>query len=252
MGKLIKFELRKIFVSKFFYVGIVIILLLSGLIGYATSTVLNNPNLSSAIPISKNLYEVVLDGFPSPVGSTLLPVIIVIYSCLDFGNLAIRNIIARGFTRTQVFLAKLFGTVAITVSYMLFSLISLFVSVKLFIPSATFEKPEYFWTQILAYSLAYLVGATFAFALSMMIRKVAGAMAAVLVAPTVVSAILLIITGKVQKFQEINLPKYFFGQFPTLISTGVINDITFAVIGSLIYIAVFVVISYLVWRKAEV
>ena len=102
MNRLVKLQLRNIFHSRFFYVCLALVLLLS--------------------PIGQFLLEMFSKSTkPSPVFTVLITyfnseldliskIFIVLLCCMDFSEGTTKNIIARGYTRTQLLFSKYIAT----------------------------------------------------------------------------------------------------------------------------------------------
>ena len=120
MIKLLKFELRKLRQSKSFYIifglGLLSIILFM-ILGKVLTDVFATPDGN---PLASMLVVLPNSGFVS-----LLGVYLVIFACGDFSQHTIKNIYARGYSRTTVYFTKYLLSLAVTLAvalfYMLFS-----------------------------------------------------------------------------------------------------------------------------------
>lgn len=245
MGKLLKFELRKIITSKFFYVGLIILLAIAGISGFAFGS-FTGPGAT------KSLQYLLLQIIPQSGLSSLILVIIIIYISTDFSNLAIRNVVARGFSREKIFASKLIMSIALVLVYIVSFIAFCYLSFKVFIPELSTETVPYFGKTLSAHILVLVLYGVFAFATGIILRKIASSMAFTILVPSLISGILVILTSKIKAFQDAEIMKYWFDSFQRFITMNVPGAVDIAIKGSINYICVFIVISYLVWRKSEV
>ena len=253
MGKLLKFEFRKVFKSKFFYIGILILVALSALMGYMYSFMANS---MSALPPGMpkmTMVSLMISAISESGIKTILPIIIVIFTCLDFGNLAIRNIIARGYSREKIFFSKLIIVVFISLIYSGIVLLVNYLAIKIFNPNIEVGSNPEIVKIVMTQVLILLVFSILAFALSMILKKVAAAMASVILIPSIIGMIIGLLGMYVKYFKDLELPKYWFANyFNVLGSSPDAATYRLTIIGSIIYIVIFIVTSLMIWGKSEV
>lgn len=120
MSKLLKFEWRKLWQSKSFYIifglgllSTILFMILGKVLTDVFATPDGNPLASMLVVLSNS-------GFVS-----LLGVYLVIFACADYSQQTIKNIYARGYSRTAVYFSKylisLLVTWAVALFYMVFS-----------------------------------------------------------------------------------------------------------------------------------
>ena len=98
MNKLIKFQLRNIFTSKYFYVLASLTLLFStGILRLS----IDDPYYFSRIPWLEKVISILKGDM-----SFLIMIFICIFNCYDFSNKTLKNIIGRGYTKKEYIISK--------------------------------------------------------------------------------------------------------------------------------------------------
>ncbi len=276
MGNLIRFEFRKLYQARVFYIGAIIlvgiILLMMG-VQKLTELGLEGAGLSfSELDVE---YDVdsdpgLLAGFAAYTGSgsgrtwllsalsnmyvpIAFGVFIAVFFCGDFGNHAIRNVITKGYSRVEIFFAKYLVCLTASIIYALLGFLTGFGFGTLFWKVGTFEAWPVF--RLLAVQLVVIAAfnAFFCF-FAALLQKTAGALIVAIAGPLALSMILMVIelifaaNGK-----EVNISAWWIGRFMTAISyiKAPVKDILRSLFGSLGYIAVFTAGGALVSRKRE-
>lgn len=95
MLKLFKFEFRKLFQSKSFWICTII------------SVLYSLPAISNKIwGYSRSRYSLIIESIPAVVCQIIIEVFIAIYVTEDDETGAVKTIYAKGFNRTKVFISK--------------------------------------------------------------------------------------------------------------------------------------------------
>lgn len=129
MGRLIKFELIKMFKQISFYICggcILLFSVLSVCIGIFTKNVFGD--LVSLFGEMPSGYKYTVSAINSCNYTVILAIVICIGICVDYSRKTFKNIWARGFTRTQVFIAK---EVSAVVAALIYGISSMLVSFAL-------------------------------------------------------------------------------------------------------------------------
>lgn len=125
MGKLLRLEFRRLSRQTSFYVctvGVILLLILMLATLYADFlSVLDSQGAADVLLVSTDLSAFY----------TFMCVFVIVFVCDDYSQQTIRNIFARGYTRGQVYFAKLISTVtAVTIMYVLMLSAAFFMSLR--------------------------------------------------------------------------------------------------------------------------
>lgn len=249
MFKLLNFEFRKLIRQKSFYICIAAMLAL--LVGSAYTTELmtaksgvEDPSLSGIIYL--------MEAISGSALSAVLAVFIPLFICEDYASGTIRNIITRGFSRLEMFIAKLIAVLAATVLMTAVCLAASYLVGTAFWgagePSLGSEQIKILLCQ-LAVIAAY---ATMFFAISSMLQKVGGSIAICLILP-MAAVILLSLADAALAEREIELSGYWIENLGRSLASveAEAEDIKKALIGAGCYFAASIAFSWLVIMKRE-
>ena len=180
MFKLLNFEFRKLIRQKSFYICIAAMLAL--LVGSAYTTELMTAKSGVEDP-SLSGISYLMEAISGSALSAVLAVFIPLFICEDYASGTIRNIVTRGFSRLEMFIAKLIAVLAATVLMTAVCLAAAYLVGTAFWgagePSLGSEQIKILLCQ-LAVIAAY---ATMFFAISSMLQKVGGSIAICLILP---------------------------------------------------------------------
>lgn len=240
MLKLFKFEFRKLFQSKSFWICTIISVLYSLL-----------PAISNKIwGYSRSRYSLIIDSIPAIVCQIIIGVFIAIYVTEDDETGAIKTIYAKGFNRTKVFISKyivsLFGTLFMIFITMLLSYLFglIYWSDNTLYQNTWFEIVCKKMIIVIAFHAVYYA---FACAFSKIIPSIIFNVLGPYITVVVLSLIESIIS-KALNNTNIEFTKYELScllLYPETISVNVYLVCS-------IYIVVFIVIGYLLNRRKEV
>ena len=204
MFKLLNFEFRKLIRQKSFYICIAAMLAL--LVGSAYTTELMTAKSGVEDP-SLSGISYLMEAISGSALSAVLAVFIPLFICEDYASGTIRNIITRGFSRLEMFIAKLIAVLAATVLMTAVCLAAAYLVGTAFWgagePSLGSEQIKILLCQ-LAVIAAY---ATMFFAISSMLQKVGGSIAICLILP-MAAVILLSLADAALAEREIELSGY--------------------------------------------
>lgn len=249
MFKLLNFEFRKLIRQRSFYICIAAMLAL--LIGSAYTTELMTAE-SGIEDTSLSGISYLMEAISGSALSAVLAVFIPLFICEDYTSGTIRNIITRGFSRLEIFIAKLIAVLAATV---------LMTAVCL---AAAYLVGTAFWgagetalgseqIKILLCQLAVIAAyATLFFAISSMLQKVGGSIAICLILP-MAAVILLSLADAALAEREIELSGYWIENLGRSLASveAESGDIKKALIGASCYFAASIAASWLVIMKRE-
>lgn len=249
MFKLLNFEFRKLIRQKSFYICIAAMLAL--LLGSAYTTELMTTKSGVEDP-SLSGISYLMEAISGSALSAVLAVFIPLFICEDYTSGTIRNIITRGFSRLEIFIAKLIAILAATVIMTAVCLAAAYLVGTAFWgagePSLGSEQ-----IKILLCQLAVIVAyATMFFAISSMLQKVGGSIAICLIFP-MAAVILLSLADAALAEREIELSGYWIENLGSSLAfvEAEAEDIKKALIGAGCYFAASVAASWLVIMKRE-
>ena len=249
MFKLLNFEFRKLIRQKSFYICIAAMLAL--LIGSAYTTELMTAKSGVEDP-SLSGINYLMEAISGSALSAVLAVFIPLFICEDYASGTIRNIITRGFSRLEMFIAKLIAVLAATVLMTAVCLAAAYLVGTAFWgagePSLGSEQIKILLCQ-LAVIAAY---ATMFFAISSMLQKVGGSIAICLILP-MAAVILLSLADAALAEREIELSGYWIENLGRSLASveAEAEDIKKALIGAGCYFAASIAFSWLVIMKRE-
>ena len=249
MFKLLNFEFRKLIRQKSFYICIAAMLAL--LVGSAYTTELMTAKSGVEDP-SLSGISYLMEAISGSALSAVLAVFIPLFICEDYASGTIRNIITRGFSRLEMFIAKLIAVLAATVLMTAVCLAAAYLVGTAFWgagePSLGSEQIKILLCQ-LAVIAAY---ATMFFAISSMLQKVGGSIAICLILP-MAAVILLSLADAALAEREIELSGYWIENLGRSLASveAEAEDIIKALIGAGCYFAASIAFSWLVIMKRE-
>ena len=249
MFKLLNFEFRKLIRQKSFYICIAAMLAL--LVGSAYTTELMTAKSGVEDP-SLSGISYLMEAISGSALSAVLAVFIPLFICEDYASGTIRNIITRGFSRLEIFIAKLIAVLAATVLMTVVCLAAAYIVGTAFWgagePSLGSEQIKILLCQ-LAVIAAY---ATMFFAISSMLQKVGGSIAICLILP-MAAVILLSLADAALAEREIELSGYWIENLGRSLASveAEAEDIKKALIGAGCYFAASIAFSWLVIMKRE-
>ena len=249
MFKLLNFEFRKLIRQKSFYICIAAMLAL--LVGSAYTTELMTAKSGVEDP-SLSGISYLMEAISGSALSAVLAVFIPLFICEDYASGTIRNIITRGFSRLEIFVAKLIAVLAATVLMTAVCLAAAYLVGTAFWgagePSLGSEQIKILLCQ-LSVIAAY---ATLFFAVSSMIQKVGGSIAICLILP-MAAVILLSLADAALAEREIELSGYWIENLGRSLASveAEAEDIKKALIGAGCYFAASIAFSWLVIMKRE-
>ena len=255
MKELVKLEFRKLARSKSMYICLAIML---GFI--LLSAVAYKILIASAIDLGEvgaqfNNIDVIsftLTTLSNANFFIILGIIAAITFCFDFEEGTIKNIIARGYSRTSLFFAKVLNIICSTTFMFICSFAFSFGVGAIFFGVGNSNIASMLGLIGIQYliCLAYAMFFTF---LSALIKKKAAAIAINIVAPLAVT-VLLTVVDAIIKSETFSIANYWLdGMIINVSALGASTAfILTAIIGSLIYLAIFISLGVLVSRKTEV
>lgn len=249
MGKLLKFEFRKLSKSKSFYICLFLSLGMLLISAFSAKSLLGNSESGGFV---YPLADFVRDTLSNGNVVLLTGIFVAIFLCEDDSCGTIKNIYAKGYSREKVFFAKYIASLAgVMVIVLLDFLVSYLYSLAYF--DTTADKGNLVVdiigqiAVILAYHAIYV-------AISVWLKKTGGAVAFNIVGPSLVSLILTMIDIALKD----RIKNFLFGNYwvqSLLYNFLTANPSTSAIVtgfvGSAIYIALAIALGLFVSKKKE-
>lgn len=246
MGKLFKFEIRKITRQKSFYICFGISLLILVLSAVIMKIAANDAGSDAVFsPVSFTMSAITSSSYVM-----LLGIFTALYCCDDNSNNTLKNIYSRGYSRAKVFFAK----------YVVSLLASLVVAAAFFLISFILgkvlgnadEAVTGAFTGSVILQLLVIVGyhAVY-FSLAMIIGKVGGSVALNIVGPMLVLTVLTLLASLLKI--DFNFNEFWLDAVMNPLSQGNVDGkiITKAVLMPILYAGAFLTAGYFVNRKKE-
>ena len=252
MGRLVKFELSKLPRSLGFIictVVMVVILFVNVLTMWGMGELMNE--LAEEMGelgglLQYDMITSVLQAANNASFTLIAGIVIAISVCSDFSQGTVKNIICRGYSRTQLYFSKLISiTVMSVIMYFVAILFGFLFGVAFF----GFSLPaDNSWIGILAVQFVSAIAiAAFSFFAASVFRKTSTSILFIIIVPTVIQVILTVI----DLFAETTLSDYWISSvFALLSQSGAeMGRIISSLIISLIYVAAFVAAGWAISRK---
>lgn len=263
MIKLLQFELFKLRKQKSLYICSAIIL--AGLfLSVAASFVLTRTLggldglFEEEIPVP-TAVDMVLSAVSAADFTLIAGIFIALYVCGDYSQKTIKNIYSRGFSRSDVYFAKLIICVGyVVIMYIITELFALAVGSAFF----GFEPQggNIFWL-LLGQLFVCIASASFCYAIANIIKKTGVVLAIVILVPVALTVILTLVDTVIKvymadiiKIENFALSDYWLdGMLMVLADAKAsVTKIVVSCILPVIYAALFLTAGYLVNRNTEV
>ena len=252
MKRILKFELSKLRTQKSLFIctGIMVFSVLLNVLTYWGMAKLVAGELGAmeelGVIVGFDMITSVLQAANNGSLTVIAGIVISIFVCSDYSQGTIKVILARGYSRTKVYFAKLAAVSVIAASMFAVCLLFGWLFGMAFFGVGGVSGVK--WIAILAVQLvSVLAFAAFAFLFAALFRKIAPSIIMIIVLPTVVQLVLSLI----DIFAETSLSDYWITSlFASLATMSVsASRIIIALVTSLIYTAVFVTLGWLASRK---
>lgn len=260
MKKLLLFELFKLKKQKSLYICSALILV-GLLLSIAVSFVLTKTFggiLEEEMP-QPTAVSTVLSAISAADFTLIAGIFIALYVCGDYGQKTIKNIYSRGFSRSDVYFAKLIVVVGYVV--IMFIITEVFA---LAVGSAFFGfKPQggnIFWL-LFGQLLVCIASASFCYAIASMMKKTGVVLAIVILVPSTLAGVLSLIDilfnmylADIINIKNFALSNYWLDGMLVVLSNSMasVKDIVISCILPVVYAALFLSAGYFVNRNTEV
>ena len=247
MNNLLRFEFRKLFRQKSFYVCTVVMMLMSVVGLLLNKALAENAELNMAMPTTKSAL---LSAVSSSNFTMICGIFIALFVCTDFDQQTIKNVYSRGFSRDNVYFSKFIICVLSTVVMFAVTLIFTYVMGNSMFDGIA-ETGNY--VALIAGQLIYcLAYSSFVFAVSVVVKKVGISIALAILGPSLIGTIINLVDAFL-KIENFKFGSYWLDGFLadlTALSTDSARLIVCVVL-SVVYIAVFIVAGFLINKRQE-
>ena len=271
MTHLIHFEYRKLLHMKSFYIC-AIVMTISLLVAIATINYYEKNEVKAPESTTGNVtVEVGVDpslknenfnmndfinGASNGVSITIfLAVVVSLFTCMDYSNGAIKNVISKGYRRSRVWLSKFIVTMSISILYSVFVMAVGGIIAGIFYGFDTKLTND----SILQLAVQTLVISAFSsgfFLLGMICKKSGGAIALAIIIPNIIPLISGLADAVINS-EKIKIANYTLtGCLESLSETGVASDIVtrsaICALCAVVYLVIFTALSFVVTNNVEV
>ncbi len=248
MNNLLKFEFRKIFKQKSFYICSAVMLAMSFFGILLNKTLASNPELNMAMPSAKSAL---LSAVSSSSFTMICGIFIALFVCSDYDQQTIKNVYSRGFSRNTVYFAKYIICIITTIIMFIVTLIFTYAVGSVLLEESVAEEGNYIGliTGQLLYCLAY---SSFVFAVSLIVKKVGISIALAILGPSLIGTVINLADAFL-KIDNFKIGSYwldgFLGDLTSLTTDS--TRLTVCIVLSIIYAALFFVSGYFINKKQE-
>ena len=237
MNRLVKLQLRNIFHSKFFYVCLILTVLLNPVMSLISELFVSNAKIAPA------MERIVL--FLNSEPDIIIIVFICLLFCMDFNEGTTKNIIARGYTRTQYLVSKY---ISCLIGVFTIYIITIAITFGIFIKNGIgFESNMiYLLIESIIYSIALVIVYG---TISALLEKNASAIIACMVGPMIISLVINLLDGNL----KLDIGKYWITNASnTFIETPILSNLWFPLIVYAVYIVVFILLGTTLLKNREI
>ena len=248
MGKLLQFEFRKLSKQKSFYICSFLLLVFVVVSALLSKIIFENSTETMQAPIVIDMVKSALSGG----NAVLIGIFTALFVCEDFTDGTIKNIYAKGYSRTKVYFSKFIFVLFFAVISCAICWLGGAVAGSLFFEAGVAIDGTFIAT-LLAQLMTILGYTCLFFAISMVFRKTGGAIAGCIVAPMLVSLVFNTADSLLNS-ENITLGKYWLDGFWGNLSQSVVSNetIIIAIAMSAVYMVLFTVVGALINRKQTI
>lgn len=237
MSKLIKLQVRNIFKQKFYYVCLELFILMGPILNFIGVFNTSNYETVKVLPQIVNML--------SGEVSLIITIFIALFCCLDFNEGTTKNIIGRGYSRSQLLFSKYIGSL---IGIFSIYLISSLVTFGLFgINGIGYERGMLY--SIINSIICIVAYTIFYSTMSFILEKNGSAIIACLFAPSIIQTILSLVDSKL----KLDVSKYWISNISNkFLENPTISNLNYTIIFYIIYIIVFIIIGVNFIKKKEI
>lgn len=249
MGTLLRFEMYKLRKQKSLYICTIIIIALLFLSAMTTNAFVNgSPDFAAQYHGSG------IDSMIGALGNCSFLLIVGIFTalmiCEDYEQQTVKNIFSRGYTRRNVYTAKLLAVWLVTSAMFLTAEIASLIFGSLYFGIGQSGNWHFLAVVGVQYFVA-MANVALSVAISSMLRKNGASIAAIIVAPMLVNVVLSL-ADSLLKLKDISLTNYWLSSFLGDLTLSVSTErMTVCLVASVIYTLLFVIAGAQFSRRTE-
>lgn len=237
MNRLIKFQVRNMFKQKSFYVCLCLLILMGPILTFIGA--FNTPNYET-IKVIPQMVSLLSGEI-----SLLSTIFIALFCCLDFNEGTTKNIIGRGYSRTQVLLSKYIVSLIGLFSFYIISFMVIF---------CLFGINGLGYENVMLYSIINSIFRIIAYTIffstiSFILEKNGSAIIACLFAPSIIQTVLSLVDSKL----KIDISKYWITNVSNeFLSNSSLANLNYSITFYIIYIVIFITLGISIIKKREI
>lgn len=244
MKNLLKFEYRKLFTSKIFYICCILPVILVGIYSITINQLLGS--IVSNYPVSDFVVQVMNNSYIF----IIIAIFVAIFACSDFTHETMKVILSKGYSRQNIFLSKLICVLSASLIIFIFSIVIAFI-----IGMNTFSNTgitENLFKILCVQAIIVLAFSSLFFMISMILKK-SGSSIAINIISTFVISLILTAINQLLNIKKFSLDSYWLSSLFSNVSTLSVSHelLVRAIICSIIYIIGFIVIGFFVFKNNE-
>lgn len=256
MAKLIRFEFRKLFQNKAFYICIAISLVMTIIITLTykafTDLIAEAAQETGTLTPSTNYTSFVLlksafnNGYMAMVGGVMTALLV----SEDYTNDITKNIYSKGYSREQLYISKY---VVCLVAFLLLMIMGMIASFFFgFALDGLGKMGSNYFISVLGIFLVGIAYYTIFFGIAILLKKTGGAIAISIIGPTVIS-LLLTMADTFLNLDDFNMSGYWLDNRVTLLAQDDVEIKVFLItlVISLVLMVAMIIPSFLVNRKRD-
>ncbi len=249
MNKLIKFEFRKLYKSKSFYICLAVCLGLVLLGGLTTKVIMANVEGEVDLP---SKYTMLQDAISLASVTLIAGIFTALFVCEDDTSGTIKNIYAKGYSRGSVFISKYIASLVAILIFTFGSMLIGYIFGKSTWPNAT-TSIDNLLLDIVGQVLLIMAYHSIFFAISSKLGKTGSSIAFNIVGPMLVS-IVLTMADAFLKLEDFKLSSYWIDSLLTNLGQTTVTkqNIITAIVMGIIYSILFVGIGFSLNKKKEI
>lgn len=247
MFKLLKFEFRKLYQMKAFWVCACIAVLMVA-VGVLTSNILSNGNIEGLDSSIYSSYYFINTAMSSSMIVTISAIFVSIFATEDINQMTLKNIVAKGYAKKDIYLSKyIVSLISILVIYAL-SVVASFLGGLMF--ESTYI-PNNFALSIICQLVLILAYHALYFNIAIISSKLSTAISLCIIGPMILSMVLGLLDNFLN-IEGLKLQGYYLDQLASSLQ-NLTSDASFKIIvTSFVYIIITSIIGIKVTSKKEV
>lgn len=251
MKNLLKFEFRKLKKQKSFYICTVIAVALLFLFALTVRSIIWGDSAPAEEELVTAGIGIMVGALSNSSFIMIAGIFVVLFVCEDYSTQTVKNIYARGYSGKQVYFAKLISALLGTTVMFAVVEVAAFAIRTAFFGFGNFDFLKFLELIGIQYTIV-VANIALDFALASTIRKNGGAIASVILVPMLVG----VVTGFADSFlksDSFSFTSLWLSEFLSDVSVMTVSPkrMVICLVGSLIYIPLFVTAGVYLHQKSE-